>query len=312
MSYVLAVGLNPALQKALTFSKYVTQGVNRASSVTNLASGKGINVARTLTLLGHKSITTGLLGGPNGFIIESELKKEGIHTAFTSIECNTRQCMTIIDLGRETTTELIEPSPVVTPGELNRWVHAYESLVPWCSHVSISGTAPTGIPSILYKRLIAFAHNHGKPVLLDCGGELWRIGAESEPEVLKSNEDEFWDATQSRHGSEQLIQHASPHIRGKIKWIVITRGPENTLFLTKDSAYWASPPKIKAINPIGSGDAFAAGMIAAMLQGMDNESIIRFAVSCGTANALISGPGIVRPADVKRLLTEVKIKRVAL
>jgi tagatose 6-phosphate kinase len=311
MSYILCIGLNPALQKVYTFERIAHNGVNRAKTALSLASGKGINVARTLTLLGHPSVVTGLLGGPNGQTIESELKREGIHSAFTTIACDTRQCITLIDKSRNITTELIEPSPQVSSIEFDRWIHAYESLVPWSKLIVLSGTAPSGIPAVSYRRLIYYAHKLGKQIHVDCGGELWRECALAEPDVLKCNEEEFLAAqNQKKLSFEKLATISSHCIRGNISYIVITRGPEAAIFATKEGVFSALPPKIEAINPIGSGDAVSAGLACSIHENKSIDEAIRFSMACGAANALISGPGVVRPQDVKRLCEQVKIKRI--
>jgi tagatose 6-phosphate kinase len=311
MSYILCIGLNPALQKVYTFDRIAHNGVNRAKTAHALASGKGINVARTLTLLGHPSVTTGFLGGPNGQTIESELKREGIHSAFTTITNDTRQCITLIDKGRNVTTELIEPSPQVTSLELDHWIHAYESLVPWSKLVVLSGTAPTGVPAITYRRLINYARKQGKQIHVDCGGELWRECTLAEPDVLKCNEEEFLSAQNMKSAVFEKLAAISSHcIRGNTSWIVITRGPDAAIFATKEGVFSASPPKIEAINPIGSGDAVSAGLACSIQENKSIDEVIRFSMACGAANALISGPGVVRPQDVKRLCDDVKIKRI--
>jgi tagatose 6-phosphate kinase len=347
MSYILTVGLNPALQKVFTFPRLDLDAVNRAAAAATLASGKGINVARTLALLGRRVVATGILGGPTGAAIEADLKREGIPSAFTAIAAPTRICVTIEDRGRKTTTELIEPSPAVTDGEVERWVHAFESLVPWAGMVVVSGTTPAGMPAGLYRRLIAFARAQGKPVVLDCGGDLWREGAAAEPDVLKCNEAEFCDALQTRRLSPaKLAAEARKRVRGATRWVVVTRGAKPALFAasvpgpgsqvqgpppvpgpvpepkiqgqagstdlgprTLDRiAWWAAPPRVRAVNTVGSGDAVTAGMVSAMLDGAPPETVIRRAVACGTANALVTGPGILRPDDVKRLEKEVRLK----
>lgn len=348
MSYVLTVGLNPALQRVLTFPRLSVNGVNRAGAAALLASGKGINVARTLSLLGHRVVATGLLGGPSGAAIEAELKREGIPSAFTSIVAPTRQCVTIEDRARHTTTELIEPSPAVLDGEIDRWTHAYESLAAWARFIVISGTVPAGTPPALYRRLVAFARRQRKPVLLDCGGDLWREGAAAEPDVLKCNEEELREALRARRLSpSRLVQAARDRTRGGTRWVVVTRGAEPALFVsqvpgprsnvpgpmskiggeeairdhgprTSDTgaegalvrAWWAAPPRVRPVNTVGSGDAAAAGMVAALLEGAPPEEVVRRAVACGSANALVSGPGLVRVADVKRLAAQVRIHPV--
>jgi len=309
MSYILTVGLNPALQKVLAFDRYRTDAVNRAVQATHIASGKGINVSRTLTLLGRKTVCTGVLGGPSGALIEEELRREGIHSAFTAISAMTRLCITLIDRQHGTTTELIEPSPTVTSSEVDRWVHAYESLCPWSNFVVISGTTPHGFPNGIYRRLINYAHKNKKRVLLDCGGPLFVDGASAEPTVLKCNEEEFYDALQTpRLGLTDLVKQAEKYVKGTTEWVVITRGPDPALFITKSNVYFATPPKVHAVNPIGSGDAVSSGIVIGLIDNKSEEETIKLGVACGTANAIISGPGIVKPSDVKNLQDEVLVK----
>lgn len=52
--------------------------------------GKGINVSRVLQTLQVPSTALGFIGGFPGQFIENTLKAEGIHTAFTQVDEDTR------------------------------------------------------------------------------------------------------------------------------------------------------------------------------------------------------------------------------
>ena len=66
MAPILVVGLNPAWQKILEFEVLEPGEVNRARSLVQLASGKGMNAAKVLRRLGHEVHLLQVLGGSNG------------------------------------------------------------------------------------------------------------------------------------------------------------------------------------------------------------------------------------------------------
>ena len=69
-------------------------------------------------------------------------------------------------------------------------------------------------------------------------------------------------------------------------------------------------PRIEAKNPIGSGDAFTAGLLWRLLRGEDLGEACRWGSASGTANALTIMAGEVHLPDVERLVREVKVEPV--
>jgi fructose-1-phosphate kinase PfkB-like protein len=70
-------------------------------------------------------------------------------------------------------------------------------------------------------------------------------------------------------------------------------------------------PRINAVNPIGSGDAFAAGLLWRLLRGEDLGEACRWAAAVGAANALTPMPGEVHADDVHRLAAQVTVERLS-
>jgi fructose-1-phosphate kinase PfkB-like protein len=64
------------------------------------------------------------------------------------------------------------------------------------------------------------------------------------------------------------------------------------------------------VNPIGSGDAFTAGLIWRLVRGDDLGEACRWGSAAGTANALTAMAGEVNRADVDRLAPEVDVRRI--
>jgi tagatose 6-phosphate kinase len=67
------------------------------------------------------------------------------------------------------------------------------------------------------------------------------------------------------------------------------------------------PPKIEAVNAVGSGDAVTAGIAFELSRGAAMREAVITGMACGTANALNPISGVVRPDDVERLRPEVRI-----
>jgi tagatose 6-phosphate kinase len=64
------------------------------------------------------------------------------------------------------------------------------------------------------------------------------------------------------------------------------------------------------VNPIGSGDAFASGLLWRLLRGEDLGEACRWATAVGTANALTPMAGEVHEDDVQRLAGQVTVERL--
>ena len=63
--------------------------------------------------------------------------------------------------------------------------------------------------------------------------------------------------------------------------------------------------------PVGSGDAFLAGLSVATLMGEDLRSAVIRGTAAAAASALIPGAGRLAASDVERLLNAIRITPVA-
>jgi tagatose 6-phosphate kinase len=95
-------------------------------------------------------------------------------------------------------------------------------------------------------------------------------------------------------------------------WIVVTLGAQGAC-LCNGQRFWHIPaPAIQVVNAIGSGDAFAAGLAAALFDrqplpeaGVPEACLL--AAACAAANALTDTTGFVRPQDVADLQRRIRL-----
>jgi tagatose 6-phosphate kinase len=75
---ILVVALNAALDITHELERVDWSGVNRPGAVLTRPGGKGLNVARTLHVLGAEVLVTGLLGGRTGHAVAAALAETGL------------------------------------------------------------------------------------------------------------------------------------------------------------------------------------------------------------------------------------------
>ncbi|MDD4099300.1 MAG: PfkB family carbohydrate kinase, partial [Lentisphaeria bacterium] len=164
---VLAVCLNPAWQKILTFRRLRHGEVNRATMLQECGGGKGVNVVRVLRRLKLPAAAAVFRGGDSGRKLLAELTAAGAEVLSVATSGQTRTCITVISQENREVTELIEPSNPVTPAETSA---LRELLVPALGRfgaVALSGTTPPGVDGGVYAGVAARARAVGVPVVLD-------------------------------------------------------------------------------------------------------------------------------------------------
>src|SRR5690554_6142701 len=125
---ILTVTLNPAIDKVYEVDSFQVGDVFRPNDMWAMAGGKGLNVSRVASILGGDVVATGFLGGGNGQFIRKRLGKQGIKDAFIEIEGETRICIAVNDPILDTSTEVLEPGPVISLSEQEDFLKKFESL----------------------------------------------------------------------------------------------------------------------------------------------------------------------------------------
>lgn len=304
---ILVVNLNASVDKKYLMDELNEGLVMRAKSVENTPGGKGIHVANVSKILKQKCIVTGFLGGKTGEFIHDKLIEYGINQDFVNIKGETRECLAIItnDLIQ---TEILEPGPKVTKEEQNNFIDKYSELLEEANIVVASGSVPRNVPKNFYKKLIHMANSKNKKFLLDTSGDLLREGIEGKPFFIKPNKDEIEFLTGRRIESyKDAVREIKEFHKKGIELVAISLGSEGSVVGYKGIYYKVTVPRINAINPVGSGDSFVAGVAIGLERDYEIEDILRLASACGTANALEEETGSVNLDIVQDLLDKVTI-----
>lgn len=282
----------------------------RAKGVYSAAGGKGLHVANIAHILGEDIITTGFLGGTTGEFIENRLKEIGIKSNFVKISGTTRECLAFItdDLVQ---TEVLEPGPFVTEEEKSIFINMYDNLLVNSDVIVASGSVPKNIEANIYAKLIEKANRADKKFLLDTSGELLKEGIKAKPFLIKPNKDELEMLTGKAVIDEKdILKHIKTLNQSGIKCVIVSLGAQGSLVCFNGNIFKVTIPKVKAVNPVGSGDSLVGGFAVGIERNYPIEKIIALGAACGTANAMIKENGWVEMKTVNEIMEKVKIQRI--
>jgi tagatose 6-phosphate kinase len=308
---ILCVGTTPAAQRVMVFRRLTLDAVNRATATSDGAAGKSVNVAKVLRALGERPLATGFLGGERGRALRGALVELGIETDFVEVEAPTRQCVTVIDEGNGTVTELVEESRAVAAEAFDELLARVARHLPACRAVVMSGTLAPGGPADWYGRVTELARARGVLAVVDAQGAPLLAALPAGPDLVKPNRAELAATTRRTLPDEAAVQEAMRELIARgARRVVVTAGAAATLASDGARCWRVRTPAVPVVNPIGSGDAFTAAVTARLLRGDDLGEACRWGAAAGTANALTLLAGDVDPGRVEPLARTATVEQV--
>jgi 1-phosphofructokinase family hexose kinase len=289
---------------------------HRTVDQVTMPGGKGVNVARALKRLGQPVIACGLCGGATGTRIVEALNDESILNSFLRIREESRTNTAVLDPTTGLHTEINERGPSVAPHEFELFREKLTYLAAGASIVVFAGSLPRGLDADAYATLVRDVKKLGVTTIIDTDGEQLRHAAKAEPTVVSPNELEAEELVGREFNDADDRAHAVAEI--------VSLGPAEAIMTVPDGCYAqvredgdlalyrATIPPLEAVSPIGSGDAFLAGYVAARYLGREAADCLRHGVACGAESTQHVGAGVLDPARAERLADAVEVTRLAL
>lgn len=302
---ILTVTLNTALDVTYRVPRLHAHASHRVTDVAERPGGKGLNVARVLAAIGHEVTATGFAGGPTGAVVRDLLAASpGVRDELVPCAGTTRRTLAVVDEASGDTTQFNEPGPLITSAEWSQFLSRYEALLAGGARaVALCGSLPPGVPVGAYASLVRAARAAGVPVLLDTSGEALRRGVAARPEMIKPNAAELAELTGSR---DPLPATRDARRRGAHA-VVTSLGPAGLLAATDRGTWQAAPPRTLAGNPTGAGDSAVAGLLSALVEGLDWPDRLVRAVALSAATVLAPAAGEFDPRTYEEVRGSVKV-----
>jgi 1-phosphofructokinase family hexose kinase len=307
---IITVTLNAAIDKTLAVPSFQPGRRHRTTQQTSMPGGKGINVARALKALGQPVIATGFAGGATGTRIVEQLTELSVLCDLVRIKDESRTNTALIDPTTGVQTEVNERGPSVSEQEVELFVDKLLYLAKGASMCVFAGSLPRGVEPDLYARLIRELRRLGVQTIVDTDGEPLHRAVRAEPDVISPNVLE----------AEELVGHEFNDAEDQLLAAreMCELGAESAIMTTEDGCVAQTAegellrvtvPRVEPTATIGSGDAFLAGFVSATYGGRDVEHALAYGVACGAESTLHLGAGVVDPAAVGRLLSDVVVER---
>ncbi|MBN1420030.1 MAG: hexose kinase [Planctomycetes bacterium] len=308
---IAVLGLTPTVQQVWRFRCVDRGEVNRTDACLDWPSGKGTNAARVARALGSPVRLIVFAGGASGDFYLRAVAREGIAAIAVPTRAATRYATTILETEGAIATELVQNGQPVETDEAGAARRAFLDGLEGVRVAVLTGTVPAGVDPDLYADLVRAADARGIPAVVDAQGDLLLRALEARPLVAKPNRRELLRALDRAPADENAYLDALREARARgARWIAASEGARGVILIGEGCALRFTPPAIRPLNPIGSGDAMAGGIAHGIRAGLDVPDAVRLGVACGTANALTLRNGEVRVDDVEALRRTVEVEEI--
>lgn len=306
---------NPSIDSTLELDSPLQRGaVQRLTSVTSVAGGKGINVAHAIALADLETLAVFPSGPRDPFL--ALVNDIGLPLRTVTISSNVRTNTTVTEPDG-TTTKLNGPGPRLEEENLteleNTLIDALDANVDW---VVLSGSLPPGVPVDWYSRLTVLIHEYRPLVkiavdtsdapLQELGRCLNSPGAA--PTLIKPNglelgqlvglDGQVLEDRAAEGDYSPIVSAATTLLERGIEMILVTLGSAGAVLVNGEGTWVSSSPKIEPVSTVGAGDSSLAGFVMAQSRGLDLPTSLIHAVSYGSAAAALPGTTIPRPDHV--------------
>jgi 1-phosphofructokinase family hexose kinase len=298
---ILCVAANPSIDRLFTVERLVLGEIHRPAEFVQVAGGKGLNVARAAAALGGEVEAAALLGGHAGRWIAEELEDEGIEVHAAWAQAETRSSLSVAG-ALEGLTEFYEHGFPVGPQEWAAFAGLVAELAARARWMTISGSLPSGAPADGYVGLVPLTRT-----ALDS----LAAGIGAGPAIVKLNEHEAATVTGLDASGRDGALAAAEALRARSgAAAIVTRGREGAVMVMPGGEALAGAVDADGDYPVGSGDAFLAGLVVALDRGAGWPDALRAALGAGAANAARPGAGALDRPVAERLAAAATVTEV--
>jgi tagatose 6-phosphate kinase len=307
---ILTVTPNPCVDKSIFVEEIQLGEKHRPVRYACVPGGKGTNVARAVSAMGYAARPMVIVGGHTGVhVVEMIQQQDKLTPVPVWVKSPTRTITTILEEGPHRQTPFFEPGSEVTGDEYNNIVDTFTHAVKQAKVVALSGTVSDKRIARLYGDLIPIAHEAGAKVILDTYREELRLGLEQKPYMVKPNEEETaaWVGFALDSEAKRLQAIDKLHEHG-VKLVVMSLGPEGLLASCGGERVKVTPPAIREINAVGSGDSLVAGFAIGIQEEWTLTDMATIGVAMGTANAMTWDIGHFTKEEVEKIRQQVRVQ----
>jgi 1-phosphofructokinase len=308
---IVTVTPNPSIDRTVTLATPLTRGaVHRVSSVTTEPGGKGVNVARALTLAGLDALA--LLPASGADPLVTALQNTGLPFRCVPITSAVRTNIAVTEMDG-TTTKINEPGATLDAAAVDALTRSVVANAEHAAWVVMSGSLPPGMPETWYADIVAQLADFDCKVAVDTSDRpLAALVAALDggaPDLMKPNAEELagvigfspqaLEAALAQGDPEPVISAARQLVDRGVGAVLATMGAAGAVLVDDTGSWLATPPPIMPRSTVGAGDSSLAGYVRAAVGGADPPQRLQMAVAYGSAAAALPGSALPTPAEIE-------------
>ncbi|MFY1599571.1 1-phosphofructokinase [Micromonospora sp. WMMD737] len=307
---IVTVTPNPSIDRTVTLPGALTRGaVHRVTSVTSQAGGKGVNVARALTLAGVETVAVLPAAANDPLVTALQAIAVPFRVVPTAEPARTNLTVTEPD---GTTTKINEPGATLDAATVAALTDAVLEAADGADWVVMSGSLPPGVPASWYADVVARLASHPCRIAVDTSDAPLAalVGAldRGAPDLIKPNGEELasvlglapetLENAAAQGDPAPVVSAARRLIDRGIGAVLATLGAAGAVLVDRNGAWLATPPPITPRSTVGAGDSSLAGYVRAEVGGAVPPQRLQMAVGYGSAAAALPGTTLPTPAQI--------------
>src|SRR5699024_1012625 len=135
---------------------------------------------------------------------------------------------------------------------------------------------------------------------------------DKKPFLIKPNTDELnallnQEVTSDIEGLKEALSNS---LFDGVEAIVVSMGADGAFAKIQDNFYKVSIPKIKVVNPVGSGDATIAGLAIGLDEEQHWEEVLKIAMTTGMLNTREEETGLINKDNLQEYYNLVEVEKI--
>lgn len=290
---IVTVTLNPSLDLtyALTESTLGEIDVHRAQTSSVEASGKGVNVSRTLRMAGAATVAVLPAGDQTGRHLGDLLAAEQVEHVIVPVPGATRINTSLL-LATGQTVKVNGPGAPLARADVDQLLAAVGTVLARLDDhggdcwLALCGSLPPGLAPEVVGEFVELAHRHAVRCAVDVSGPALAAALRAKADLLAPNRSELGEllgADVATTAVPALARAATRLAADSGVELLVTLGSEGAVHTDGSHVLCGSGPALVPVNTAGAGDAFLAGWLA--LPGTPQERMAR-ALAWGRSTCL--------------------------
>ncbi|WP_212525325.1 1-phosphofructokinase family hexose kinase [Actibacterium sp. MT2.3-13A] len=311
MQDILTITLNPAVDLSTATDQVEPGPKLRCDPPRSDPGGGGINVSRTIRVLGGRSRALVALGGATGRMLRDLLQAEGIDYLPFRAPGETRQSLAVTDRGTGQQYRFVMPGPAWDEAHSVAMLAMIGQSVIRDGYVVVSGSNPPGLQEDFITRVAARLEGSGAKLIVDTSGPALRHLATPPaktppPYVLRMDQEEaealagrpLPARADSAGFAARLVEEGAAAV------VIVARGADGSVLAAGGRRLHVAAADVPIRSKVGAGDSFVGAFTLSLARNASLAKALQHGAAAASATVITEATQLCTREDTARLVAE--------